>query len=436
MIPNVYSVADGLSLRVCRTEKFKAGLLAVSVVLPIRREETYLTSLLLSVLRRGTEKYPTLAELNRRLDYLYGTELAIRNFYRGDCQIIGFAAELLETSYLPNGESLTDGVLDVMRQIFFHPLLDENGRLLSRYVESEKQLQCDQIRARKNHPRSYASERCRELLYEKEPCGVSIYGTEEQVMAVTAEELTAHWRALISAMRPDCFYVGSAPVGEIRNALLRSFGEELTGKRPITPLLTPTVLRGAEVSRRTEEELPVGQGQLVMGLRCGTVVTDFDFYAAAVYNEMLGVSPVAKLFVHVREELGLCYHCSSTYNIYKGTIFISCGLDNANRAQAQEAILRQIDALSKGEFDEEDLLAAKRSLEHSYRLLQDSPAAIESYYFGRGLVGVNDSMEHCRVGFAAVTREDVIRVAEKISVDEIYFLRATLEREEDADELD
>ena len=436
MIPNVYSVADGLSLRVCRTEKFKAGLLTFSAVLPIRREETYMTSLLLSVLRRGTEKYPTLADLNRRLDYLYGTELAIRNFYRGDCQVIGFAAEILEKSYLPQDESLIEGVLDVMRQILFHPLLDEEGLLLSRYVESEKQLQCDQIRARKNHPRSYASERCRELLYEKEPCGVSIYGTEEQIMAVTAEELTAHWRALTASMRPDCFYVGSAAPGELRHALLNAFGEELTGKRPITPLLALSALHGEETCRRTEEELPVGQGQLVLGLRCGTVLTDADFYAAAVYNEMLGVSPVAKLFVHVREKLGLCYHCSSTYNTYKGSIFVSCGLDNANRAQAEEAILRQIDAMSKGEFDEEELLAAKNSLEHSSRLLQDSPAAIESYYFGRGLVGVNDSIEHCRAGFSSVTREDVVRVAEKISVDEIYFLRGTMEREEDADELD
>ena len=80
MIPNVYSVNGSVKLRVVHTNKFKTGMLSVSAVLPIRREDVWLTSLLLSVVRRGTVKYPTLEALNRRLDFLYGAELSIRNF--------------------------------------------------------------------------------------------------------------------------------------------------------------------------------------------------------------------------------------------------------------------------------------------------------------------------------------------------------------------
>ena len=146
--PIVTRISDGIVLRVLKTDRFKAGMLSVSVVLPIDRKKTPLTSLLLSVLRRGTEKYPSLALLNQRLDYLFGTGLSIRNFYRGDCQIIGFSADLLDASYLPAGEDLTEGVVDLIEQILFHPLLDENGLLLEKYVESEKQVQIDAIRAR------------------------------------------------------------------------------------------------------------------------------------------------------------------------------------------------------------------------------------------------------------------------------------------------
>ena len=102
MTPELVFDTDALKLRVCRTKKFKAGLLSVSAVLPIEAESAPLTSLLLSVLRRGTEKYPSLEAINRRLDYLYGTELSIRNFYRGDYQIIGFSAELLDSRFLPS----------------------------------------------------------------------------------------------------------------------------------------------------------------------------------------------------------------------------------------------------------------------------------------------------------------------------------------------
>jgi len=437
MIPNVYSVGDGLTLRVCRTEKFKTGMLSVSVALPIREESAYLTSLLLAVLHRGTEKYPTLAALNQRLDYLWGTELLIRNFYCGDAHVIGVCAELLDDAYLPLGsESLLEGVLDVMRELLFHPLLDENGLLLSRYVESEKRVQCDHIRSLQNQPRAYAVEQCRRLLYDKEPYGTPIYGSVEEVMATTPERLTEHWRQLTKTMRPDCFYVGTASAERIRAALLSSFGKELSDRKNVPILRPSTVIRQGEPLRVHEETLPVGQGQLILGLRTGIGVNDPAFSAVAIYNELLGVSPISKLFVNVREKRSLCYHCSSSYNVYKGAIMITCGIENANRQAAEEAILREIRAIAEGDFDDDELLAAKKSLENSYNLLEDSAGALENYYYGRSLAGVPDNLEHTRLGFASVTREDVIRVAQAISVDVIYYLKGTLSGEEDEDDVD
>ena len=140
MIPTFHQIAPELTLRAYPTEKFKAAMLSVSAVLPITRENACKTTLLLAVLRRGTEKYPNLAAINARLDYLFGTELSIRNYYRGDSQIIGFSADFLDTVYVPREEMLLEGILDVISQMLFHPLLDGNGLLLERYVESEKEL--------------------------------------------------------------------------------------------------------------------------------------------------------------------------------------------------------------------------------------------------------------------------------------------------------
>ncbi len=437
MIPNVYFLGDGMTLRVYRTEKFKTGMLSLSLALPIHRDTVWKTSLLLSVLRRGTEKYPTLAHINRRLDYLYGTELAVRNSYCADTHVIGFSAEILEDAYLiDGGESLLCGVLDVMREILFHPLLDETGCLLARYVESEKQLQCDHIRARKNHPRSYAMQRASELLYEKEPCGAPIYGTEAEILAVTAEELTAHWKMLLTQLRPECFYVGSAGAEQLRRVLNDSIGAELRAlpKHTLPARSAPMLVRSAEEIRREEETLPVSQGQLVLALRAGAAITDAEFYATAVYNELLGVSPISKLFMEVREKQSLCYHCSSSYNANKGTVLINCGIESANRERAEAEILRQLRLLAAGDFSDAELDAAKKSILNAYRLLDDSPADIERYYFGRGLMGVSDSVELARERVAAIDREDVIEAAKRVTVDVIYFLRGTLQRGEDEDD--
>jgi len=431
MIPTIHAIRGGGVLRVCPSEKFKSGLLSVSAVLPIEKETVWMTSLLLSVLRRGTVKYPSLAQINRRLDYLYGTELSIRNFYRGDCQIIGFSAELLDSAYLPDIDCLADEVLDVIAQILFCPLLDENGLLTKRYVESEKKQQCDNIRALKNNPRGYASERCRGILYEGQPCGADIYGTEEEVMAVTAEELTAHWRRLISSITPACFYVGA----EDAEGLLRSLDRALQFPKAENQTKTSplAVIPKREQVRRAEETLPVGQSQLVLGLRTGIVLTDADYYACAVYNEILGGSPISRLFMNVREKLSLCYFCSSHYNGYKGTVMIHCGLDSGHRKQAEDEILAQIRAIREGEFCDEELEAAKKSIVNIFRQMEDSPVAMESYYFGRSLAGVELSMEQTRERILGVKREDVLRVAEQICLDTVYFLEGTLEGTEESD---
>ncbi|MBR7098355.1 MAG: insulinase family protein, partial [Clostridia bacterium] len=368
--------------------------------------------------------------------YLYGTELSIRNFYRGDAQIIGFSAELLDASYLPTGEDTMSGVLDVMSQILFHPLLDADGLLDARYVESEKQLQCDSIRSQKNNPRAYAADRCRAILYRNDACGAPILGTEEEIMAITPAELTAHWRYLLSHITLDCFYVGAASPNGIAALLGKQLAPELTAARYTRNRLRPSAVVPTEETVRRDESLEVTQGHLLFGLCTGITVCDPHYYACAIYHEMLGTSPVSKLFVNVREKHSLCYHCSSTYNAYKGTVMISCGLAPKNREHAETEIMEQLRALAEGNFSEEELDAAKRSLSNAYRQIEDSPAALESFYFGRALAGVGDSVEHCRQAFLAITREDVIAVAKSIVVDTVYYLDGTLGDGEELDDED
>lgn len=426
MTPSFLRVTDALILRVCQTEKFKAGMLSVSAVLPIERESVYKTTLLLSVLRRGTEKYPTLAKLNQRLDYLFGTELSIRNLYRGDVQIIGFSAELLDAAYLPFGEDTLGEVLDVMAEILFHPLLDADGLLDARYVESEKQLQCDAIRAQKNNPRAYAADRCRALLYENEPCGAPVMGSEEQIMAITPAELTAHWRSLLSDMTLDCFYVGTRTDREVADLLAGTLAPELTAKGSSAQSPCVSAVERLSQAVRLDETLEVSQGHLILGLSTGVTVCDAAYPACMIFNEMFGTSPVSKLFVNVREKLSLCYHCSSAYNAYKGAILITCGLARENRERAEREIMAQLRALADGDFTEEELESARRSLAGAYRQIEDSPAALESFYFGRALVGSRDTVESCRNAFLAVTREEVITVARAVAVNTVYYLDGTL----------
>ena len=171
-----------------------------------------------------------------------------------------------------------------------------------------------------------------------------------------------------------------------------------------------------------------------MGFSLGVTLRDADFAACMVANELLGMSPVSKLFVNVREKLSLCYQCASHYQAYMGALSVTCSLENDNRERAQKEILFQIQGLADGDFTDGELDSAISSLVNAYTQIQDSPAALESFYFGRAIAELKQTPQGCCEMFMRVTRDDVIKVAKRLQLEVVYFLRGTLSAEEGAED--
>ena len=181
--------------------------------------------------------------------------------------------------------------------------------------------------------------------------------------------------------------------------------------------------------------MEVGQSHLLLGFTSGCVIGSQNYHAFAVFNELLGCSPTSRLFVHVREKLSLCYHCSSSYNSFKGTLLIQCGLHRDNRARAEEEIKRQIDLIAQGDVNNGELEAAKKSLGCVYRQTEDSPTATEGFYFGRALASMDENTDACIDAINRVTIDDIVTIAKNLRLHTVYFLEGTLEGgEEEEDE--
>ena len=64
-------------LRATVTDKFKVSYLSFRFIMPKDAYRTPLTKLMLSVMMRGSEHYPTVTDINRRLDELYDTTVSL-----------------------------------------------------------------------------------------------------------------------------------------------------------------------------------------------------------------------------------------------------------------------------------------------------------------------------------------------------------------------
>ena len=423
------ALSPAVTLHYTHTECFKTARLSLFAVMPADKQASPLTTLLFGILRRGSEGYPSLARLNRRLDELYGTTLTIRNYLHGDSHVVSYAAEMLESRFLPahHGDmDLLGGVTELLADMILRPLRDDNRNLRADAVEKEKLSLIDSLRSLRNDTRAYAATRLREIMCDGEPYGISIGGTVEQVSSITPEDVTARYESMMKKIRLEIFYTGRASLNEVESAWKRAFGEW-------NPARSETVEAGTHAipssPRSKVEDMAVNQGKLCLSWSCGqnfsTVKDPRALAAYAVCNELFGVMQNSLLFRHVREELGLCYYCDSALDMTKGILWVSCGIRSDRKDEAEASIGACLADLQEGRITQDDVALAKLSLLNSYRQMEDSQNSMEAFAFGRLMNQTAETSEEEMAYIDSVSISDVVEVSKTFVPDTVFFLRGT-----------
>ena len=429
MTPERIELGGGIALNLLPCDTFKTNCLSVTFLCPMQDTSAAENALLPFVLKRGTERLPTMTALTKELEMLYGSHIAARVGKVGDTQFFGFQSNPLRDNFA-EGVDVTAKILALIGEMIYHPHI-EDGLLSSAYTEGEKSVMIDAVRSRINNKGHYALLRCREEMCRNDPSSLPETGTEEQIATITALSLT---RRLETARRHYPVEIWCVGVYDREAMVEQAKAIFLSPSREPLPLLVTKPFLPAASSRRITEDLPVKQGKLCLGF--GTPIRSGHPLAPAytLMLEVLSGSPTAKLFVNVREKLSLCYYCSGVPEMQKGILILSSGIEVTNRERAEEAILREVDTCRQGLITDDELTAAKKSIEASVRAMYDEPGALISWYFKRRLIGSNESPLDYWNRIAAVTVADIAEAAASLTLDTVYFLNGTLPCEEEYDE--
>ena len=409
-------LADGVYLTYLPARKFKTSLLSAQFVTPLRQETASAWALLPAVLRRGTVTYPDLGALSAQLDRLYGASVEYTIRKKGENQCVGFVASFIDDSFAPEGEKLLEPSAELVGELICDPVT-ERGRFVSAYFESEKTNLIDAIRSQINDKRDYASARLLQEMCAREPYGVGRLGDEKSAEKLQMKKLYAQYGELISTARLELIYIGSADLDRVRQALASAFATlPRDGIRDIAAA-APHPAR-SEV-RTVTEEMDVTQGKLGMGFACGST----DHSALLLGNTLFGGSSNSKLFLNVREKMSLCYYASSAYHRQKGLITVSSGIEFADYQRAYDEILRQLEAVQKGELEDWELDGARSTLLNAYASMGDSQGKLENFYLGQAATGQSESPEDLAAQLRDVTAERVFQAMETVKLDTVYFLK-------------
>ena len=223
MEPIIYPVGNHAKLLALQTDRFKSELLKVQFAFPIVSKVSQQRALLFELLQRGTECYRTKAQFLRQLDDLYASSITPFCRKAGDVQLVGYTADFLGERFVGEENTLLPRVVEMLGELLLHPFLP-NGYFNAPFVESEKRYLRDSIRARINHPRTYARAKCRALLCEGEPYALSLTGEEDGLDLITPQSMTELWQALLTTATPTFFYVGNSEPARVAALLENCFG--------------------------------------------------------------------------------------------------------------------------------------------------------------------------------------------------------------------
>lgn len=425
----VYNISDSVTLSHIKTDKFKKARLTLTFATDSDKNISPVTSMLMSVAFMGTRKYPDFRSICCRAEELYAADLSDLNIPCGGAHIAGIAASMLNDEYAATddrdaGLSILDGTFELISEIILRPQISEED------TQTAKANFINRIRSRQNEAFGYAKYRFLCAMQGDAPGGYPLIGEVEQIENIDRKALCSHHEKVIKNSKFEFFYCGTADAERVIS-LINKYFAGLGGEYKLSPYEPKRI---AEKAKYISESGAYMQGNLLVGFRTGTLLYDADYYATEVMNQIYGESASSKLFLNVREKRSLCYFCASSYDEERGILAVGCGIDNENYSEALDEILFQLDEMRRGNITDEEIAAAKESLESDCRAAEDHPSDYEDFGRVSRLYGGPQNIEEYRQGVLSVTRDEIADAAKKLTLDTVYFLKGELSEGGENDE--
>lgn len=414
-------IKKGIKLHTIKTEKFKTNLIAIMLTTKLNRENVTKNALVPAVLRRGTKNLTTQEEINKKLEEMYGASLDCGLDKTGDNQVLKFYIETVNDEFLPQeAENMLKTSLEKIFEFVFNPYL-ENGCFKKEYVEQEKENIKQIIDGKIDNKARYSLDRCIEEMYKDKPYGLYKYGYVEDMKNINEKNLYEYYQQLINECKIDIFVSGI--IDEETENIIKNNENIIKLKDREPQYNEPKIIaKRTEKENDVQESMDVTQGKLIIGMDLD-IDDDNLRFDVMIYNSIFGGSANSKLFQNVREKASLAYTASSSYYRFKNNIFINCGIEIKNYEKALEIIKQQIEDMKKGDFTDEEVENAKKGIIASIKTIDDEQDTEITYFFSQELSKSKCNIEQYMQRISKVTKDNVVDVANKVSINTVYFLK-------------
>ncbi len=318
------------------------------------------------IMFKGTKRRKNALAITKELDR-YGAEYN------------AFTSKDLTAYYVKMDAAHTELAVDILHDMLFHSRFDADE------IDRERGVIIEEINMYEDNPASHMSDLLEEALFAGSSLGWNIAGPRETIRTISRDELVDYHKR---------YYIPSrltlTLAGKIDDAVLAQL-EKTFGTLP-EPKLSEDASFGAFLPVERSEYVLAFQQKKIEQVQLGMAFHGLPHGHAQsstmrLLATILGGSMSSRLFMEVREKLGLCYSISAGHHAFEdaGMFSIGVGLDKTRLPEAMGAIWRELEKIQKTGVSADELQRAKDHIRGRWMLaFEDS--ANQADWYGKQLI--------------------------------------------------
>jgi predicted Zn-dependent peptidase len=349
------------------------------------------------LLFKGTDKRPTSRELSEAIEGVGG----ILNG-ETDKELTVFWCKVARPHF-----SLS---LDVLTDMILHSKFDQGE------IDKERQVIIEEINRSKDSPSQQVDQITDEILWPDQPLGKDIAGNRETVSTITRQNMLNYKAHQYSPSNTVFAIAGNVNHKEMVDSVskfTRDWKNRLKPKKYLPYKEQPN-------PRLRIEKKDTEQVHMCLALP-GLSLFDPQRFSLDLLNVVLGGGMSSRLFVEIRDKLGLAYaiHSYIDHFLDSGGVILYAGVDTNKINIAISAILEQLIRLKKEPVPETELNKAKELSKGRLLLRMEDSYAVSGWLGGQEILTGKILTDAEVVAIIdSITAEDIQKVANDLFVEE------------------
>ncbi len=424
------SLEPGVAYRYLPHDKWKTLSINVFCKVPMKAETVTPVALVPRLNKRGTVSLPTLRDLSRDLESMYGAGLGADTSKIGSVQVVRFGITLPAPEFAGTGSrgsapvsAILEKAMSLVWDLAAKPYLDKSAYPRDRFETEREEHRRDILGIINSRPR-YAAVRLAEEISRGDPSGLPSWGTLEGLKTCNPEDTWNVWATSLSQSPISIYAVGKGVELLVDGFQGARLGFPLARDPRSWDGQSKPALLPPEQTIEVEEYLPGEQAILCMAFHTGISGNHPLLPALIFFDGVLGGFPHSKLFMNVREKERLAYFADSSLNVWRGMVMTTAGIMDCDRKKTRDLIAEQVEAIKKGEVSDAEFENTKTALLRRYRSESDSQGALVRRFLTQEIIGGPATEEELVERIAKVKKDDIVSVANRARLVAIYTLRS------------